>query len=272
MLDATQLQSLAEAVIQKTILVGTFIQGEVDKVTSSDIITKDFNSLVSYVDTTAEQMLVAELSLLLPQAGYVTEENTTTQDTNEAYTWIIDPLDGTTNFLKGIPHYSTSIALMFNGKIILGVVNDITQNTIYHAIAGHGAFANNRPIQVSKVENLAEAIIVTGFPYERTKDFEGNLAALTHFLRQSRGIRRLGSAALDLAYVASGKLEIYYESQLNIWDIAAGVLLVEEAGGLVSDIKGQANHLQEASVIVSNKYLHAHAVDILRVAHGFLPL
>lgn len=250
------LQVLCKEVLVLAREVAVFIKGEIDNVTQADIETKDLNSLVSYVDKTAEERLVAGLSKLLPDSGFITEEKTTLQDSSHEYTWIIDPLDGTTNYLKRIPHYSTSIALTYQGNLVLGVVSDISQDTYYHAIKDGGAYCNGSRIKTSKVSKLNEAIVVTGFPYNRKAEFDDLMNTLAYFLKQSRGIRRLGSAALDLAYVASGRLDAYYETSLNIWDVAAGILLVKEAGGTVTDFSGGGDSLDKAEVVVSNPALH----------------
>lgn len=264
MLDNHSLEQLRTKVLDLTRQVGDFIFEEILKVRSSDIITKQHNSLVSYVDTTAEERLIAGLKSLIPDAGFFTEENTIEQNKDKPYVWIIDPIDGTTNYLKGIPHYSTSIALQVNGEVVLGVVNDITQHTVYHAIKGLGAFANDRKLSVSNVSNIKEAIVVTGFPYERDLDFEFSFKMLEEMLRTARGIRRLGSAALDLAYVASGKLELYYESNLNTWDVAAGNLLVTESGGVITDYYGGNDHLTGRSLVATNISLHPPVLQTIK--------
>ncbi len=252
-----ELVGLALEVVEISKKVGHFIKSEIDKVSSEDILLKDMNSLVSYVDTTAEKMFVKALSNLLPQSGFITEEGTASHLTqNEKVVWVIDPLDGTTNYLKRIPHYSSSIALMIDGELAIGVVSDISQDTYYHAIQGGGAFCNGKRIEVSPISALNEAILVTGFPYDRQDTFESLMRMLAYFLKHARGVRRLGSAALDLAYVASGRLDAYYEASLNIWDIAAGILLVKEAGGMVSDFNGGDNSLEKGEVIVANPKLH----------------
>ena len=263
MLDHNSLELLRADVLDITRRVGTFIQQQVTKVTAADIITKQHNSLVSYVDTTAEERIVKALKKILPDAAFITEEDTVAQNVDAPLAWIIDPIDGTTNYLKGVPHYSTSIALRVDGEVVLGVVNDITQDTVYHTIKGHGAYANKERISIGQVEQLNEAIVVTGFPYERDLDFEFSLNMLTEMLRTARGVRRLGSAALDLAYVASGKLDIYYESNLNIWDVAAGNLLIEEAGGMITGYTGGQDYLNGNSLVCGNTSLHQTMLETI---------
>jgi len=236
--------------------VGTFIKTELDKVSEADIEEKELNSLVSYVDKQAEQMIVTALAELTPGCGFITEEDTE-DDRNKAQVWIIDPLDGTTNFLRKIPHFSISIALMEDEELTVGIVYEVMLDIAYTAIKGQGAWQNDHPISVSKVDALDQAIVVTGFPYRRDYNMESAFTALRFCVNNCRGVRRLGSAALDLAYVASGKLDIYYENTLNIWDIAAGVLLVSEAGGKVSDYEGKQKFLNTGSIISSNGLLHS---------------
>lgn len=241
--------------------VSVFIRTEVDKVSLSDIETKDLNSLVSYVDKEAEKKIVSALKSWIPEAGFITEENTVDQE-NKSLTWIIDPLDGTTNFLHKIPHFSISIALMDQKEIVLGIVYDIVLDRAFTSIKGLGAWENDKPIKVKPTKELIEAIVVTGFPYKRDHDIDKNLEILKYCILNCRGIRRLGSAALDLAYVASGKIDIYYEKTLNIWDIAAGALLVQEAGGQVSGFNN-SNCLETGSIIASNKKLHNPISEVI---------
>ncbi len=235
--------------------VSIYMREHLEKVEASDIEEKELNSLVSYVDKEVEKMIVDKLMQVTPDAGLITEEDTK-NDPDKAQVWIIDPLDGTTNFLRKIPHFSTSIALMENGVITLGVVYETMHDTAYAAIRGQGAWMNNKPISVSQVDKMNKAIVVTGFPYRRDGDMQQSLDLIQFCVVNCRGIRRLGSAALDLAYIASGKLDIYYENFLNIWDIAAGVLLVEEAGGVLTDFNNGNQYLETGGIIASNKHLH----------------
>ncbi|NNE26782.1 MAG: inositol monophosphatase [Saprospiraceae bacterium] len=251
-----ELQNICES-------VGLFIRTEMDKVTAEQIEEKERNSLVSYVDKEAENRIVKALRQLVPEAGYITEEDAT-ENTLKKKMWIIDPLDGTTNFLYKIPHFSTSIALAIDGEVVLGIVYDIMQKTAYTAIRGEGAWENERPISVKDNNDRQQAIVVTGFPYRRGDDIEPTMSLLRHCILNYRGIRRLGSAALDLAYVAAGKIDIYYERTLNIWDLAAGALLVEEAGGRVTDYWGKDDYLENGSIISSNKLLHPNILKAIQ--------
>ena len=218
-------------------LAAAYIKREIVKVTGADIEEKDLNSLVSFVDKGAERILVKELSKILPEAGFLTEEDTV-EDALRPYMWIIDPLDGTTNSLLGIPHFAVSVALAHEGELLIGVVHEVNSEEQFYASKSGGAFLNGRPIQVSQRTEYRDILIATGFPYRNEYDNDKLFACLKEWLMNTRGVRRMGSAALDLAYVACGRFGAYYESMLNPWDVAAGILIVREAGGKVSDYNG----------------------------------
>lgn len=250
-IDLKHITNETKAVAEKA---ASFISGELGKVSSNDIEEKDLNSLVSYVDKQAELMIVNHLKSLNLKAGFLTEEEVTINDESvEGYRWVIDPLDGTTNFLKGIPHFSVSIALELNGDPIIGVVVDVMRSKTYWAIKGEGAYCNDKSIKASSISEMTDVILVTGFPYSRDFNLDESLVLLKHWLTHCRAIRRLGSAALDLVYVASGKLDAYYESKLNRWDLSAGVLIVTEAGGVVCDYDGLDKHLESGNIVASGK-------------------
>ena len=231
--------------------VGKFQLDEISNVGKEHIEEKELNSLVSFVDKESEKFLVRGLRELLPSAGFVTEEDTV-EDAPKEYTWIIDPLDGTTNYLNRLPHFAISIALMHKGNIIAGVVHDPSMDECFHAIKDKGAFLNDKAIHVTKKKELSNALIVTGFPYTNTYDIEAYMRILKYWLRNTRGIRRLGSAALDLVYVAAGRLDAYYEATLNPWDLAAGAIIVQEANGVITDLDGEDDFLKKGSVIATS--------------------
>ena len=258
-----QLQDLRHGLISICSEVSLFIRAELDFVSHEDIVSKDRNSLVSYVDQEAERKLVAALSSLLPEAGFITEENTVARD-NKALMWVIDPLDGTSNYLYRLPHFSISIALMSDGVTIAGIVYEIMHNRAFSAVKGGGAFENNKSITVSDRNKKSEALVVTGFPYEREVRLDDRLAVLKQVILNYRGLRRLGSAALDLAYVASGRFDIYYENELNVWDIAAGKLLVEEAGGVVKDYRGGDDVLRDCSVVATTPVFYNEFAQLIK--------
>jgi myo-inositol-1(or 4)-monophosphatase len=229
-----------------------FIRTQYGSLRASDVLTKGHNSLVSFVDRKAEEMLVSGLSHCLPGAGFLTEEETTDQSLEGGLRWIIDPLDGTTNFIHGLPLFSISVALEADGDLVLGIIHDVMGGAHYTACIGRGAICNGQPIQVSAVNQLADSLLATGFPYYDYGQTAAYLRLLEEFMRKSRGIRRLGSAALDLAWTASGRFGGFYEYGLHPWDVAAGVVLVREAGGVVCDFRGGSDFLAGKTLIAGS--------------------
>lgn len=241
----------------------SFIEKHRYKIQSSDIETKSLNSLVSFVDKGAEEILVKGLKLILPEAGFIAEEETETQR-GDRFNWIVDPLDGTTNFLHGLPVFAISVALAEQDEIKVGVIIEIGQNECFHAWENGGSFLNDQPIFVNKTSNLSDTLIATGFPYynfERTDEF---FAILKSFMHKTRGVRRMGSAATDLAYVACGRFDAFFEYGLNPWDVAAGVLLVKEAGGKVSDYKGGDKYLFGDEIAASSSEIYTLFMEVLQ--------
>ncbi len=265
-MDHKQLKQICEQAIPAVRSAAAFIKAELGKVHRDLIQEKERHSLVSYVDIETEKMLVRDLGVLLPGCRFITEEGTTQSDQETEYTWVIDPLDGTTNFLKGIPVFSISVALAQKGHPILGIIHDIMQDACYVAWENGGAYRNGEPIRVSEVNQLEESVVATGFPYKR--NWMPNLSnLLTQVLHHSRGVRRLGSAAIDLAYTADGKFDAYYETRLNAWDIAAGIILIREAGGKVTDFYGKEDHILQAHhVLASNGKVHQELFALVQKA------
>lgn len=221
--------------------------------TQIDLLTvesKAPNDFVSEVDRAAENAIIEVLRDAYPQHGILAEESGTAGGADESeYQWIIDPLDGTTNFLHGFPQYAVSIALARNGVLEHAVVFDPTRNELFTASKGSGAFLNDRRIRVTRRTRLAESLIGTGFPFREFKHLDAYLAMFRELTQKTAGIRRPGAAALDLAYVASGRLDGFWEMGLQPWDMAAGVLLIQEAGGLVSDLAGESAFMQTGNVV-----------------------
>lgn len=232
--------------------VKDFIHHHRNRVQSEDIELKSFNSLVSYVDKTAEEQLVKGLKTIVPEAGFITEEGTETQG-GERYNWIVDPLDGTTNFLHGIPVFAISVALMDNDEVVAGLVWEIGQDESFTAWKGGGAWLNGKPIRVSSNTELKKSLIATGFPYYDFSRMQSFLQLLGSLFEKTRGVRRLGSAATDLAYVACGRFDGFFEYGLSPWDVAAGVLLVQEAGGKVSDYSGGNNYIHGQEIVAGSQ-------------------
>lgn len=254
---------LLDDVLKVTDVASEFIRSQAGKVTQDHIETKSLNSLVSFVDKTAENILVEGLQKIIPGCGFITEEGTIEQRSAE-YTWVIDPLDGTTNFLQQIPVYCISVGLLHEEEIILGVICDIEHRETFYAWRGGGAWRNGHQIHVSERADITEGVIATGFPYARKNVVPQLTMIFDYFLRHARGIRRLGSAAIDLAYVACGRFDAYYETSLNPWDIAAGILIVEEAGGVVTDFEGKRDMLQTGQVIAGPPGMHREVADQVR--------
>lgn len=227
-----------------------FIRANINNVSSDQVSEKGLNSLVSYVDRQAEEILVKGLSTILPEAGILSEEETVIQS-KKPLMWIIDPLDGTTNFLHNVPCFSVSVALAENDRIIAGIVSEVMHDEVFLATAGGGAFLNQSPIHVTERKEFRDVLVGTGFPYSVDRLEDGHFNALRQVLMTTRGIRRLGSAALDLCYVACGRFGAFYEHTLNPWDIAAGALIVSEAGGLVSDYCGNNKWLYKGEILAT---------------------
>jgi myo-inositol-1(or 4)-monophosphatase len=223
---------------------------------------KGFNDLVSYVDKQAEKLLVEGLTEVMPDAGFITEEGTSSKE-GEEYNWIIDPLDGTTNFVHGIPTYSVSVALQKNDEIILGIVYEINHDECFHAVAGGPAYVNEQKIEVSQDVNLSASLIATGFPYNNFDKVDGYLAILKNIMQKSHGLRRIGSAAVDLAYVACGRFEGFFEYNLNAWDVAAGAFIVQQAGGTVSTFNNEKNYIFGREILAAAPKVHAELLEAI---------
>ena len=257
-----ELSTLTSGVIELTKQVGEFIRQESMIFDRAHIEYKGLNDMVSYVDKTAEDMLVKGLSSLLPEAGFITEEKTIHKD-SDFYNWIIDPLDGTTNFIHGIPTFSISIALQHREELILGVVYEINRDECFSAWKDGGAFLNGNPIRVTKAPRLANTLLATGFPYYDFEKQEPYMEVFKELMRSCHGLRRIGSAAVDLAYVAAGRFDGYFEYNLNSWDVAAGMVLVREAGGEVCDFSGGDQTIQNRELIATNGHLTAEILEII---------
>lgn len=225
---------------------------------------KSPNNYVSEVDRLAEKTLIDHLKQSFPHHAFLGEESGEQGDSD--HIWIIDPLDGTSNFMHGIPHFSISIALSIKGKIEHGLIYDPIRQEIFSASRGQGARLNDKRIRVSGINHLNTAMIGTGIPYEKFKNLSAYLSILQELIPQVSGLRRQGSAALDLAYVAAGRYDGFFEFNLQSWDIAAGALIVKEAGGLVGDPQGGENFLSSGNIIAANPKLFK---PLLQILHPF---
>ncbi len=241
--------------------------GEVENL---QVTRKGAADFVSQADISAERTLHAELSKARPDWGFIMEEGGEIKPTDsQAPSWIIDPIDGTTNFLHGIPHFAISIAVMDKGKITAGTIYDPCRNEFYFAETGIGAFLNDRRIRVSGRRQMADCLFATGIPFLGRGDEQSDslfLAEMRQVMQASSGIRRFGSAALDLAFVAAGRYDGFWERGLHIWDIAAGILLVREAGGLVSDFASRDKALESGDIVAANGAVHVSLLKKLREA------
>jgi myo-inositol-1(or 4)-monophosphatase len=259
------LSKLEKDTIELCTEVSEFMQKELEGFDLSRIEQKGSSSnLVSYVDKESEKRLVNRLSQLLPGSGFLAEEGTDVKATNE-YTWIIDPLDGTTNYLHGLPIFAISIGLQRKDKTVLGIVYDVSNNHCYHAIEGGNAYCNEKQIRVSGINTLEESLLATGFPYYHSDKKETYLEIIKLFLEKTHGIRRLGSAAMDLAYVASGKLEGFFEYNLKPWDVAGGAFIVQQAGGIVTDFSGGINFLHGGELCAAGNIHPEMLVEIQKL-------
>jgi myo-inositol-1(or 4)-monophosphatase len=246
-----QLEQVANKVIELSKEAGDFIRQERKIFNADKIEYKGLNDLVSYVDKTAEGLIVAGLEKILPEAGFITEEQTKNK-LAERYNWIIDPLDGTTNFIHGLPVFSVSIALKEYDELILGVVYEINQDECFYAWKGAPAYLNGKEIKVSKAPTISDSLIATGFPYYDFTKQPQYIELFTYLMKSCHGLRRLGSAAVDLAYTAAGRFDAYYEYNLNAWDAAAGIVIVKQAGGHVVNFKGGDEVLDTRELLATN--------------------
>ena len=240
---------------------GQIILRHMNRLESLAVVEKQQLDFVSEVDRMAEAEIIRELKRAYPRHAMLAEESGATGQSKS--TWVIDPLDGTHNYLRGFPHFSVSIALLEHGDPIVGVVLDPLRNEIFTASKGDGAFLNDRRIRVSKRETLQGALISTGFPYRQRQHIEPQLAMTRALLTEAEDIRRTGSAALDLAYVAAGRLDGYFEIGLQPWDMAAGVLLVREAAGQCTDFAGRNGMPDSGNVIAGNHFIAAAMAKVI---------
>ena len=224
---------------------------------------KGEKDLVTEVDRGCEELIVGMLRERFPGHGFLAEENDYGRG-DSACTWIIDPLDGTTNYAHGFPWFCVSIALEIGGEVKLGVICHPMMDELFTAVKGEGTFLNGRPLRVSRRAPLKGCLLATGFPYDRTRDNENNFAHFVDFQMAARAVRRAGAAALDLAYVAAGRLDGFWECKLKPWDVAAGQLLVAEAGGRVTNHAGEPFSIYDHRILASNGLIHDEMVELLK--------
>jgi len=224
---------------------------------------KQANDFVTQVDQQAEEAIMGIVRNAYPEHGFHAEESGRTEGKGE-YVWIIDPLDGTTNFIHGFPQYCVSIGVQHRGSLAHAVIYDPLKNELFTASKGRGAFLNDRRIRVSKCLRLEEALVGTGFPFREITRIDLYVRQLKNLMTGSSGVRRAGAAALDLAYVACGRLDAFWELGLSPWDMAAGALLIQEAGGLVGDLEGEANYLERGEIASATPKVFPQLLEALR--------
>ena len=261
---STNLHPMLNVAIKAARAAGAIINRAALDVEAVRVSQKQLNDFVTEVDQASEQSIIETLLTAYPGHGIRAEESGSTHGAKHSdYVWIIDPLDGTTNFIHGFPTYCISIALSVRGKIEQGVIYDPTRNDLFTATRGRGAFMNERRIRVSKRTRLGECLLGTGFPYRPGDDFKGYMAMMGELMQRTAGLRRPGSAALDLAYVAAGFTDGFFETGLSIWDVAAGSLLVTEAGGLVGNFTGEADFLEQRECLAAPPRIYGQLVALL---------
>ncbi|MFH0895456.1 MAG: inositol monophosphatase family protein, partial [Bacteroidota bacterium] len=224
---------------------------------------KGMHDFVTYVDKASEALIVGELRKILPDSDFIAEENTAGKTSSE-YTWIIDPLDGTTNFIHGIPCFSVSIALRHKEETTLGVVYEVNRSECFYS-SGKGTFLNGDPVKVSSMNKLESSFLATGFPYSNFSRMDSFIPHFKEILSKTTGVRRLGSAAADLAYVACGRFDAFWEYDLKPWDVAAGAFLVKQAGGEVTDFKGEDNYVFGGEMVAGNPAIHKELLDSIKM-------
>ncbi len=226
------------------------------------------SNLVTEYDKKSEELIIDFIKEEFPSHSILAEESGRQDNSNE-YLWIIDPLDGTTNYAHGLPIFSVSIGVMKRREIIYGVVYDVMRDTIYSAEKRSGAFCNGKKINVSSNDNLSKSVLVTGFPYNISENPDKAFERFIAFLKEARAVRRLGSAAIDMCYVAEGVFDGFWEVALNPWDVAAGKLLIEEAGGFVTDFNGFPMNIFDKRLLASNGKIHQHMIKVLNQVEFF---
>jgi myo-inositol-1(or 4)-monophosphatase len=243
---------------------GRSLKRDLGEIENLQVSLKGPANFVSLADRRAEQMLYEDLSKARPGYGFIGEEGGIREGADKTHTWIVDPLDGTTNFLHGIPQFAISIGLQREGTMIAGVIYNPANDELYTAERGKGAFLNDQRLRVAGRRKLNESVIACGLPHIGRGDFKLSLAELAEIQPKVAGLRRFGAASLDMAFVAAGRLDGYWERNLQAWDMAAGQIIVREAGGIVSGIEGDDDPLKTGDVICGNEHVHAELVKVLK--------
>jgi myo-inositol-1(or 4)-monophosphatase len=258
--------ALINVMVKAARRAGRSLKHDLGEIEHLQVSLKGPANFVSLADKRAEEMLYADLAKARPGYGFIGEEGGKREGTDKSHTWIVDPLDGTTNFLHGIPQFAISIALQREGAIIAGVIYNPANDELYIAERGKGAFLNDQRLRVAGRRSLADCVIACGLPHIGRGDHEVFRREMMDIQGRVAGLRRFGAASLDLAFVAAGRLDGYWERDLSPWDIAAGQILIREAGGIVSGIEGHDNALTTGHVVCGNEYVHGALMKVLQAA------
>jgi myo-inositol-1(or 4)-monophosphatase len=264
-MNTKDLKKATDFVINLALKVGDYLCKEANK--NKRIYYKGEVDLVTQFDKKSQGMIVKALRNKFPDFGILSEEDIN-HNTDFSTKWIVDPLDGTTNFAHGLPIWTISIALEIDGDIMLGVVYDPTRREMFSAIKKCGAFLNKKRIKVSKTRKLSQSLLITGFPYDIRRSKENNLDHFSNFAIRSQAVRRLGSAALDLCYTACGRFDGYWELKLSPWDQAAGSLILEEANGRITDFRGKKFSIYGDEVLGTNGLIHRQMMNVFKIGYS----
>ena len=256
--------ALLNVMVQAAMKAGRSLSRDFGEVQNLQVSMKGPSDFVTQADRKAEEIVYAELSKARPGYGFLMEERGAVEGDDDQHRWLVDPLDGTTNFLHGLPIFSVSIALERQGQLVAGVIYNPGMDELYTAERGGGAFMNDRRLRVSARGKLSDCVIGTGIPHLGRKRHGDYLIELRHVMGEVAGVRRLGSASLDLAYVAAGRMDGFWESALSPWDIAAGIVILREAGGFVSDSDGGQTMLESGSIVAGNEAIHRALLKTLK--------
>ncbi|MBX7051615.1 MAG: inositol monophosphatase [Flavobacteriales bacterium] len=259
--NQNELADITAKLVEISVETGNWMK-EQTHIHEGNVEIKTTNNLVTVVDKESERRFVEALHKLVPEAGFVAEEGTGERSAS-GLNWVIDPLDGTTNFVHGVPVWCTSVALCAGTIPLSGVIFDPSSNECYSAYQGGGAFMNQHRIKVSGIDKLEQALLATGFPYDDFGREQQYIALFRELMRSTRGMRRLGSAALDMAWTAIGRFEGFYEYGLNPWDVAAGTIIIREAGGLVTEFNGANNPIFGEDLICTNGRIHHQMIEVV---------
>lgn len=255
--------AILHVMVQAALKAGKSLSRDFGEVQNLQVSVKGPGNYVSQADKKAEEIVKAELMRARPDYGFLGEEGGASEGNDPQHRWIVDPLDGTTNFLHGIPFFAVSIALERQGQLVAGVIYNPAMDELYTAEKGGGAFMNDRRLRVAARIKLTDCVIATGVPHLGHGHHGKYLVQLRNIMGEVSGIRRSGSAALDLAYVAAGRYDGFWEEGLHAWDVAAGMIMIREAGGFSSDIKGGQNQLEGGSLVCGNELIHKQLLATL---------